>query len=66
MRQRLAEVEPLLTGFHVGPILGMDVCIRKPWVVTCGMDKTVRVWNYLEKTCELSRSFNEEASAGLP
>merc|ERR1719247_510441 len=39
----------------------MDVCIRKPWVVTCGMDKTVRVWNYLEKTCELSRSFNEEA-----
>jgi WD40 repeat protein len=55
------QVEPMLTGFHVGPILGMDVCIRKPWVVTCGMDKTVRVWNYLEKTCELSRSFNEEA-----
>ena len=31
----------MLTGFHVGPILGMDVCIRKPLVVTCGMDKTV-------------------------
>merc|ERR1719506_1600485 len=57
----LAQVEPLLTGFHVGPILGMDVCARKPLVVTCGMDKTVRVWNYMEKTCELCKHFPEEA-----
>jgi len=57
----LAQVEPMLTGFHVGPILGMDVCIRKPLVVTCGMDKTVRVWNYVDKTCEQCRLFNEEA-----
>merc|ERR1719456_200154 len=57
----LPTVEPMLTGFHVGPILGMDVCIRKPLVVTCGTDKTVRVWNYVDKTCELCRSFNEEA-----
>jgi hypothetical protein len=55
------SVEPMLTGFHVGPILGMDVCVRKPLVVTCGSDKTVRVWNYVEKTCELCRHFNEEA-----
>merc|ERR1719252_522320 len=39
----------------------MDVCIRKPLVVTCGMDKTVRVWNYVDKTCEQCRLFNEEA-----
>ncbi len=53
--------EPLLTPFHVGPINGLDVCIRKPLVVTVGADKTVRVWNYLEKTCELCKVFNEEA-----
>jgi len=53
--------EPVLTPFHTGPILGMDVCTRKPLVVTCGMDKSVRIWNYLEKTCELCKFFNEEA-----
>eukprot|EP00927_Polykrikos_kofoidii_P004457 TRINITY_DN11755_c0_g1_i1.p1 TRINITY_DN11755_c0_g1~~TRINITY_DN11755_c0_g1_i1.p1 ORF type:complete len:1221 (-),score=291.71 TRINITY_DN11755_c0_g1_i1:257-3919(-) len=53
--------EPVLTPFHTGAILGMDVCTRKPLVVTCGMDKSVRVWNYLEKTCELCKFFNEEA-----
>jgi len=53
--------EPVLTPFHTGAILGMDVCTRKPLVVTCGMDKSVRVWNYAEKTCELCKLFNEEA-----
>ncbi|CAE8610875.1 unnamed protein product [Polarella glacialis] len=53
--------EPVLTPFHTGAILGMDVCTRKPLVVTCGADKSVRVWNYVEKTCELCKFFNEEA-----
>eukprot|EP00929_Paragymnodinium_shiwhaense_P023266 TRINITY_DN1460_c0_g2_i1.p1 TRINITY_DN1460_c0_g2~~TRINITY_DN1460_c0_g2_i1.p1 ORF type:complete len:1226 (+),score=432.73 TRINITY_DN1460_c0_g2_i1:97-3774(+) len=53
--------EPVLTPFHTGPILGMDVCTRKPLVVTCGVDKSVRVWNYHDKTCELCKYFNEEA-----
>mmetsp|Transcript_2588 Transcript_2588/g.4777 ORF Transcript_2588/g.4777 Transcript_2588/m.4777 type:complete len:1201 (+) Transcript_2588:52-3654(+) len=53
--------EPVLTPFHTGAILGMDVCTRKPLVVTCGVDKSVRVWNYVEKTCELCKFFNEEA-----
>eukprot|EP00931_Biecheleriopsis_adriatica_P073734 TRINITY_DN47969_c0_g1_i1.p1 TRINITY_DN47969_c0_g1~~TRINITY_DN47969_c0_g1_i1.p1 ORF type:complete len:1245 (+),score=388.72 TRINITY_DN47969_c0_g1_i1:82-3735(+) len=53
--------EPVLTPFHTGAILGMDVCTRKPLVVTCGNDKSVRVWNYVEKTCELCKFFNEEA-----
>ncbi|CAK0790838.1 unnamed protein product, partial [Prorocentrum cordatum] len=53
--------EPVLTTFHTGAILGMDVCTRKPLVVTCGVDKSVRVWNYIEKTCDLCKFFNEEA-----
>ncbi|CAD7922808.1 unnamed protein product [Amoebophrya sp. A25] len=52
--------EPLLSGFHSGPVHGMDVCLRKPIVVTCGSDKTIRVWNYLERTCELTKQFTEE------
>ncbi|CAE7596826.1 CFAP57 [Symbiodinium natans] len=53
--------DPVLTHFHTGAILGMDVCIRKPLVVTCGVDKSARVWNYVEKTCALCKWFNEEA-----
>lgn len=56
----------LTSSFHErlpggqGAITGMDVCVRKPLVVTCGSDRTVRVWNYLDKTTELVRAFPEE------
>jgi len=30
-------------------------------VVTCGLDKTVRIWNYNDKTLEVHAVFNEEA-----
>jgi WD40 repeat protein len=39
----------------------MDICVRKPLIVTCGSDKFIRVWNYEEKTIEAYKSFNEEA-----
>ena len=70
--------EPLATPMHgpkprsapIGPtsnvtaaaITGLDVCIRKPLVVTCGVDTSVRVWNYLDKTLELLKYFPSEES----
>ena len=45
--------------FHNGAISGVDVCQRKPIVVTCGADKTIRVWNYLTLDIELSKEFEE-------
>lgn len=42
-------------------ITGMDVCVRKPIVVSCGLDRSVRVWNYLERRCEVAKVFSEEA-----
>lgn len=51
--------EPLSVNFHTGPITGLDVCVRKPIVVTCGQDKTIRVWNYLNKTLDLKAEFQE-------
>jgi cilia- and flagella-associated protein 57 len=53
--------ENVLTSFHTGPIMGLDVCVRKPLVVTCGKDMSVRIWNYLDKTQELCKFFGEEA-----
>jgi hypothetical protein len=42
-------------------ITGMDVCARKPLVVTCGVDRCVRVWNYLTHHEEVNKYFPEDA-----
>jgi WD40 repeat protein len=38
----------------------MDVCTRKPFIVTCSTDKSIRIWNYLTATCEQVKSFPED------
>ncbi len=48
------------SGFHHGSITGMDVAIRKPLVVTSGADRTVRIWNYLDRTCDVVKSFPDD------
>lgn len=45
--------EKLISGFHSKGITGLDVCVRKPLIVTCSEDKTIRIWNYIEKRQEL-------------
>ncbi|GLE00303.1 hypothetical protein PINS_up009031 [Pythium insidiosum] len=61
------DVEFVLSAFHrpnehgVRHVTGMDVCVRKPILVTCGLDRTVRVWNYLDRSCEVAKQFSEEA-----
>ena len=67
LKEDSMNFELLMAPFH-GPgksgscqITGMDTCIWKPIVVTCGLDRTVRVWNYLEKSLELMKEFQEEA-----
>uniref|UniRef100_K3X1G7 Uncharacterized protein n=1 Tax=Globisporangium ultimum (strain ATCC 200006 / CBS 805.95 / DAOM BR144) TaxID=431595 RepID=K3X1G7_GLOUD len=61
------DVEYVLSSFHRPSdngfmhVTGMDVCVRKPILVTCGLDKTVRVWNYLDRCCEVAKQFTEEA-----
>ena len=45
--------------FHNGSITGVDVCQRKPLVVTCGADKSISVWNYLTMELELNKEFEE-------
>lgn len=34
--------------------------MRKPLVVTCGSDNSVKIWNYMERTLEIDWTFNEE------
>eukprot|EP00743_Colponemidia_sp_Colp-15_P006147 GILK01006607.1.p1 GENE.GILK01006607.1~~GILK01006607.1.p1 ORF type:complete len:1413 (-),score=360.36 GILK01006607.1:147-4334(-) len=50
------------TGFHAGPVTGLDVCMHRPLFVTCCRDDgTVRIWNYATKNCELARKFVGDA-----
>jgi hypothetical protein len=51
--------EPLALSFHSGAITGMDVCARKTLLVTCSADKSVRVWNYAERTLDVMKTFND-------
>lgn len=34
--------------------------LRKPLIVTCSKDCTIRVWNYKTKGMELAKKFREE------
>jgi len=47
--------------YHVGSINDMDLCVRKPLIVTCGSDKCIKVWNYEERILEISKHFTEES-----
>lgn len=58
-------MNPVISMFHgpglnSGGITGMDTCVRKPLVATCGMDRTVRVWNIVEQRLDLWKAFQEE------
>ncbi|KAJ3329215.1 Cilia- and flagella-associated protein 57, partial [Blyttiomyces sp. JEL0837] len=55
------KFEPVSQPYHHGAITGMDICCRKPLLVTCSADKSIRIWNYQTGSCELSKYFPEEA-----
>lgn len=53
------EEKPLVMPFHDGAILCCSTCCRRPLVATCGVDKTVRVWNYIDNSLEIVKEFTE-------
>ncbi|KAJ3114298.1 Cilia- and flagella-associated protein 57 [Phlyctochytrium bullatum] len=55
------KFEQLFQPYHHGTVTGLDLCCRKPILVTCSSDRSIRVWNYATGTCELSKYFPEEA-----
>jgi len=48
-----------LGHFHCGGITGLDICVRKPWLVSCSAeDQSICIWNYLTKKLEIVKYFN--------
>ena len=39
----------------------MDVCTRKPLIATASKDKTIKIWNYEERTVETPKAEAESA-----
>jgi len=56
-----AEFEFMNSSFHHAAITGVDVCIRKPLIATCSIDRSVRVWNFETGALEIYKEFAEEA-----
>eukprot|EP00198_Chlamydomonas_reinhardtii_P011942 XP_001701279.1 flagellar associated protein [Chlamydomonas reinhardtii] len=61
MKQDEMNFEVLGTPNHAGPITGLDVCVRKALIASCcSTDRSVRLWNWADRTCELYRTFADE------
>lgn len=58
-----AQLEQVNLHFHSGPIVAMDLCIRKPLIATASKDKTIKIWNYEDRTVETPKSEAEAASS---
>eukprot|EP00912_Choanoflagellata_sp_UC4_P001630 UC4_evm3s1043 len=53
--------KPVSSAFHQGSITGMDTCVRKPLLATCGSDSRIFIWDYIQDSLVLSKKFQEEA-----
>ena len=50
----------LSQSFHSSAVTSVDSCVRKPLVVTASTDRSVRVWNYVDRVCELSKVYTAQ------
>jgi cilia- and flagella-associated protein 57 len=46
-------------SLHSSTITSLDTCIRKPLVVTCSTDNSIRIWNYIDDRSESTKLFSE-------
>ena len=58
---RFKQLRPF--GNHQRGVVGLDLCLNRPVAVTCSLDKTLRVFNYLTKQCEIEHKLKEEPTA---
>ncbi|XP_069083885.1 cilia- and flagella-associated protein 57 [Pleurodeles waltl] len=55
--------EHLTYSLHSAPITGLGICIRKPLLATCSLDRSVRIWNFETNVLDLYKEYQEEAYA---
>jgi hypothetical protein len=50
----------LISPFHYGPVVGLDTCINKPYLITCSKDKHLRIWDYKKRNLVIYKLFEDE------
>lgn len=55
----ITRVEYCISPFHAEEITGLDCCINKPYLISCSKDKSVKVWDFLNRVQVLSKTFDE-------
>ncbi|XP_075280835.1 cilia- and flagella-associated protein 57 isoform X3 [Opisthocomus hoazin] len=61
VKEKVAYFAYLNFPLHSASVTGLDICIWKPVLATCSLDRSVRIWNYKTKTLELYKEYREEA-----
>lgn len=60
MSVEASNIHFAISDFHSGTVYGLSTCLRKQLIATSGVDKSLRLWNYANKTLDLIRFFPEE------
>ena len=64
MQQFIGLFNPLQIRYHIGPIVAVATCPRKPLLATCGgQDRTLLVWNLAKKTVIASEKLSEPVNS---
>lgn len=64
VHQFIGLFNPLPYRFHVGPIVAIATCPRKPLLATCGgVDKTLLVWNLAKKCVIASEKLSDPVNS---
>ena len=61
--QEQTILTPIIYDFHSDKITGLDICLRKQLIATCGEDKSVRIWNIADKSLEILSYQTEKCNA---
>ncbi|XP_028939823.1 cilia- and flagella-associated protein 57, partial [Antrostomus carolinensis] len=61
MKEKSTYFAYLNFPLHSASVTGLDICIWKPILATCSLDRSVRIWNYKTSTLELYKKYREEA-----
>lgn len=53
-------LSPLISNFHLGEIIDMDICPKKPLIATTSIDCSLKIWNYKNFGLEYNKIFKNK------
>ena len=59
---KLIYFKEITAGSHHNKIIDVSTCVRKPLITTVSSDQTLKIWNYKNNSCEISKNFHQDVS----